>query len=86
MQDLIVGERYYVKHGTGNWEGEVTFEGTQENVMNGVLLIVSDIKVTGGTDKLSAIKHFHSQGNRAKLGSTPEWWGFEPVNFSLENE
>lgn len=81
MQNLIVGERYYVKHRQGIWEGEVTFYG-----IKGALLLVKDINVTGGNGKEYVSDYYQHNENKTELGGAPEWWGFEPVNFSLENE
>ncbi len=79
MQDLVVGERYYVKHGMGAWEGFVTFDGWHRDLMK-----VKDIElIQGGKD---VREHYERQGFKTKIGGTPEWWGFELVNFSLENE
>lgn len=79
MRDLIVGERYCVKHKGGIWEGFVTFDGWHNHLMK-----VKDIELTKAD--AFARKHFIKQGFKERLGGTPEFWGFEPVNFSLENE
>lgn len=77
--NLIVGERYYVKHGTGNWEGYVTFDGWHNDLMK-----VIDIDVVKCEDEQR--QYYKEKGCKSMLGGTPEWWGFEPVILSLENE
>lgn len=79
MQDLIVGERYYVKHRRGIWEGFVTFDGWHKRLMK-----VKDIDLIKAEE--FARELYIKQGFKTELGGTPERWGFEPVNFSLENE
>lgn len=79
MQNLIVGERYYVKHRQGVWEGIVTFDGWHKDLMK-----VKDIDLIKAEEFARAA--YSENGFKTKLGGTPEWWGFELVNFSLENE
>lgn len=80
MQDLIVGERYYVKHGQGNWEGEVTFVGRTRDLS----FRVKDIKVTKGSQ--GVLDYYKNKGFKTTLHGSQTFWNFELVNITLENE
>lgn len=90
MKNLIVGERYKVKHRQGNWEGEVTFDGhlppDADDEDGQHRLKVRDIVVTGGEDVERATNYYRKKGFKTILYGTPKWWSFELLNFTLENE
>ena len=82
MQDLIVGERYYIKHRNGVWNGEVTYLG----INDWGEIKVEDVNVLDFDPCYNVKELWKETGFKGTIGGTPEWWGFELVNISLENE
>lgn len=82
MQDLIVGERYYIKHRDGIWKGQVTYLG----ITDFGSIKVKDVNVLGFDPSYKIKEMWEFLEYKGVLGGTPEWWGFELVDISLENE
>lgn len=77
MQNLIVGERYSIKHPDGYWAGDVTYTG-YENGFG-----IKEVDVTKGDEFVH--NYFKEKGNTANLNGGSNW-NWELVNFSLEND
>lgn len=77
MQNLIIGERYKLKHPTGYWEGEVTIAGFW-----GKNIKISDVTVYGKNRQ--EVEDFFKNKGASLNGDVP--WNFELIDFTLENE
>lgn len=77
MQNLIVGERYSIKHQDGLWAGDVTYTGYDNGFG------IKDVNVTKGDTFVHMF--FKERGNVTNLSGDSDW-SWELVNFSLENE
>ena len=76
MQNLIVGERYSVKHPDGNWEGDVTYLG-YENGFN-----IGSVNVTKGNE---FVKTYFKERVTTNLNGLSDW-SWEELNICLENK
>lgn len=78
MQNLIVGERYYLIHPTGYWQGEATIVGYTDNGD----IKIKDVEVFG-ENKVEVEEYFKEE--KGALNGQSEW-SPKLVDFNLENE
>ena len=76
MQNLIVGERYSVKHPDRYWEGDVTYLGYENGFK------VGSVNVTKGD---AVVQNFFAEMGIASLSGLSDW-SWEEINICLENK